>query len=49
MKVFVIGGGGREHTLVWKIAQSPRVIQNLLYPGKRRDRGIGRVSAHQDR
>ena len=25
MKVMVIGGGGREHTLVWKIAQSPRV------------------------
>ncbi len=25
MKVLVVGGGGREHTLVWKIAQSPKV------------------------
>ena len=25
MKILVVGGGGREHTLVWKIVQSPRV------------------------
>lgn len=25
MQVLVIGGGGREHTLVWKLAQSPKV------------------------
>jgi phosphoribosylamine--glycine ligase len=23
MKILVVGGGGREHSLVWKIAQSP--------------------------
>ncbi|MGL5914802.1 MAG: phosphoribosylamine--glycine ligase [Culicoidibacterales bacterium] len=33
MKVFVIGRGGREHALVWKIAQSPRVTQIFAAPG----------------
>ena len=33
MKVLVIGGGGREHTLVWKIAQSPRVKKIYCVPG----------------
>ncbi|MCX8036755.1 MAG: phosphoribosylamine--glycine ligase [Candidatus Sumerlaeia bacterium] len=33
MKVLVIGSGGREHTLVWKIAQSPRVRQVFCAPG----------------
>ena len=27
MKVFVIGGGGREHALVWKLQQSPLVTR----------------------
>ncbi|MCL4692152.1 MAG: phosphoribosylamine--glycine ligase [Candidatus Hydrogenedentes bacterium] len=33
MKVFVIGGGGREHALVWKIAQSERVTKIYCAPG----------------
>ena len=33
MKVLVIGGGGREHALAWKLAQSPRVTQVLVAPG----------------
>ncbi len=33
MKVLVIGGGGREHALVWKIAQSSRVAEILCLPG----------------
>ncbi len=33
MKVLVIGGGGREHTLVWKVAQSPKVKKIYCAPG----------------
>lgn len=33
MKVLVIGGGGREHALVWKIAQSRRVDKVYCTPG----------------
>src|SRR5436190_11169383 len=33
MKVLVIGKGGREHALVWKIAQSPRVKRVFCAPG----------------
>ena len=32
-KVLVIGGGGREHALAWKCAQSPRVSEVLVAPG----------------
>ncbi len=33
MKVMVIGGGGREHAIVWKIAQSPLVEKIISAPG----------------
>ncbi|MFT4607703.1 MAG: phosphoribosylamine--glycine ligase [Urechidicola sp.] len=33
MKVLVIGGGGREHALAWKAAQSPLVSQVFVAPG----------------
>ena len=33
MNVLVIGGGGREHALAWKIAQSPRVGKVFVAPG----------------
>jgi phosphoribosylamine--glycine ligase len=33
MKVLVIGGGGREHALVWKLAQSPQVEELYCAPG----------------
>src|SRR6266550_537409 len=38
MKILVIGGGGREHALVWKLRQSPRVSQIYCAPG---NGGIG--------
>ena len=33
MRVLVIGGGGREHALAWKITQSPKVTQVFCAPG----------------
>jgi phosphoribosylamine---glycine ligase len=33
MKVLVVGGGGREHALVWKIAKSPKVSKVYCAPG----------------
>jgi len=33
MKVLVVGGGGREHALAWKLAQSPRVQAVYVAPG----------------
>ncbi len=33
MKVLVVGGGGREHALAWKIAQSARVSEVFVAPG----------------
>src|SRR4030067_3458219 len=33
MKVLVVGGGGREHALVWKIAESPKVSKVYCAPG----------------
>src|ERR1051325_4733002 len=33
MKLLVIGSGGREHGLVWKLAQSPQVTQMWCAPG----------------
>jgi len=33
LNVLVIGGGGREHALAWKIAQSPRVARVFVAPG----------------
>jgi phosphoribosylamine--glycine ligase len=41
MKILVIGSGGREHALVWKIAQSPLVTKVYCAPG---NPGIGELA-----
>jgi phosphoribosylamine--glycine ligase len=33
MKILIVGGGGREHALAWRLKQSPRVTQILAAPG----------------
>ncbi len=40
MQVLVIGGGGREHALVWKIKQSPKVEKIFCAPG---NAGTGKI------
>src|SRR5215469_4033391 len=42
MKVLVIGSGGREHALAWKIRQSPQVTEVVVIPGNGGTTGLGR-------
>lgn len=42
MNVLVIGGGGREHALVWKISQSPKVKKIVCAPGNAGIKGLAR-------
>jgi phosphoribosylamine--glycine ligase len=43
VKVLLIGAGGREHTLAWKLAQSPRVSEVVAAPGNPGMAGLARV------
>ena len=44
MNVLVIGGGGREHALVWKIAQSPKVESLYCAPGNAGIAGVAQCA-----
>ena len=41
MKILVIGSGGREHALTWKLCQSPSVEEVFIAPGNAGTAGIG--------
>ena len=41
MKILLLGSGGREHALAWKIKQSPRVDQLFIAPGNAGTREVG--------
>lgn len=45
MKVLVIGGGGREHAIVWKLSQSPLVTEIFCAPG---NAGTGKIAKNVD-
>ncbi|XP_051765849.1 trifunctional purine biosynthetic protein adenosine-3-like [Ctenopharyngodon idella] len=42
-RVLVVGGGGREHALAWKLAQSPHVQQVLVAPGNAGTANSGKI------
>ena len=48
MKVLLVGGGGREHTLAWKLAQSPRLTELIAAPGNPGIERHGRCIAIKD-
>lgn len=41
MKILLLGSGGREHALAWKIAQSPKLIQLFIAPGNPGTASVG--------
>jgi len=41
MNILIIGGGGREHALAWKIAQSPQLEKLFIAPGNAGTAGLG--------
>ncbi|MFC1954725.1 hypothetical protein ACFLVZ_02760 [Chloroflexota bacterium] len=45
MKILVVGSGAREHTLVWKLTQSPKTTEIYAAPG---NAGMGQIARNLD-
>jgi phosphoribosylamine--glycine ligase len=45
LKILVVGGGAREHTLVWKLVQSPKAKEIYAAPG---NAGTAQIAANLD-
>jgi phosphoribosylamine---glycine ligase len=45
MKIMIVGGGGREHSLAWKLKQSPRVTDIVVAPGNPGISSVARCEA----
>ena len=41
MKILLLGSGGREHALAWKIAQSPKIEKLFIAPGNAGTASVG--------
>ena len=53
MKVLLIGSGGREHAMAWKLAQSPQTTELIIAPGNAGTADLGQnidigVDDHDD-
>lgn len=46
MKVLLLGSGGREHALAWKIAQSPKIEKLYIAPRQCGNKCSGRKCSH---
>ena len=49
MKILIVGGGGREHALAWRLKQSPRVTDIVVAPGNPGIAALRRVRSRRGR